>query len=201
MTMRIGSLIVPYIAVGIGLYIFKSGWLAILLYHAGMGFFLILDQKSPPLRQMLQGWHKTWAWFIPFCALGGIAIYLLWPWMQQSLDLNALLHKYGLAGWKWTVFLFYYSIIHPPLEQFYWRGYLGHPGREIRIEDFAFSGYHFFTMICFVQWRWALISCFVLTGIAWLWRQTARETGGLIIPILSHLTADISVIWFVHSLL
>lgn len=191
----------PYFAVGIGLFGFRSGWLAILLYHAGMITFLALDGNRPPFRTILQGWHRTWAWLIPFCATGGVAIYLLWPWMQQQADLNALLSDYGLTGWKWTAFLFYYSIIHPPLEQYYWRGYLGNDSKRLRIEDAGFSGYHFMTMICFVQWPWALLTFFILTGVAWLWRQSVRETRGLRIAVLTHLIADISVIWMVNALL
>ncbi|MBN2104437.1 CPBP family intramembrane metalloprotease [bacterium] len=197
----IKALLLPYISIGVGLYCLKGGWLAILFYHAGMVLFLILDKKRPPFRQMFRGWHKTWAWLIPLCGLGGISIYLLWPWMQQQLDLDTMLTKYGLSGWKWTAFLIYYSLGHPPLEEFYWRGYLGHKSKKVRIEDLAFGGYHFFTMICFVGWPWALLSCTILTGTAWLWRQIVRETGGLLVPVLTHIVADISVIWMVNALL
>jgi hypothetical protein len=196
---RILALLFPYPAIGIGLYVFQNAWAAIGFYHVGILCFLITDRKRPPLRNLLSGWNITWAGFIPAAALSGVLIDSLWPSMQH-FNLDVQLTGYGLDGASWTLFLLYYAFFNPLLEQVYWRGYLGHPGRRVRIEDVAFAGYHFFTMICFVQWSWALISFIILTGTAWLWRQIVRETGGLLIPLLSHISADVSIIWIVHKL-
>jgi len=195
------ALFIPYIAIGIGLFLFKSGWLAIGLYHAGMIFFLVLDRSRPPFRLVLKGWNKTWAWLILFCALSGVAIQFLWPWMQQQVNLDVLLPKYGLSDASWIRYVFYYSLFHPALEEYYWRGYLGHYSKRIRIEDVAFAGYHFFTMLCFVQWPWALLTFLILTGMAWLWRQSARQTEGLLIPTLAHMAAAVSISLAVSFLL
>lgn len=166
-----------------------------------MLLFMIMDRDKPLLRQLFTGWHRTWAWMIPGSIAGGILIYCLWPRIKLGPDLTVLLGNVGLAQGRWILFLFYYALIHPPLEQVFWRGYLGHSGKTIHIRDIAFAGYHFFTMIFFVHWPWALLSFFVLTGTAWLWRQCVRETHGLLIPVLSHLAADISIIVMVNSLL
>jgi hypothetical protein len=192
------ALFIPYFAIWIGLFLFKSGWLAIGLYHAGMILFLILDRDRPSIQLILKGWNTTWARLLPFSAMAGLAIYVLWPWMQHQSDLNSLLSNYGLNGWKWIVFTLYFSLFHPVLEQFFWRGSLGHPGKKIRIEDAAFAGYHFFTMLCFVRWPWALLTFLILTGTAWVWRQCVRQTGGLLIAASTHLIADTSVILAVH---
>jgi len=184
---------VPYIAVGIGMFLFRNGWLAIGLYHAGMILFLVLDQNRPYVRNLLQGSSRRWAWLVVFCALSGLAIHLLWPWMQQRSDLSVLLSKYNLSEFRWIAYAIYYSLFHPLLEEFYWRGFLGHPGKRIRIEDVSFAGYHFFTMLCFVAWPWALLTFAILTGTAWVWRQSARETNGLLIPALSHIAAAVSI--------
>jgi hypothetical protein len=195
------AMFLPYLAVAIGMYIFKNAWLTILLYHSGMVLFIAADSQRPAFRSILKGWNTTWAWIIPASAAGGVAIYFLWPEMHKLPDLSGLLSSYGLTGWKWTLFLGYYSIIHPPLEQFFWRGYLGNPSRNLRVEDIAFGFYHFFTMICFVDGFWALLSCLILIGSAWMWRQMVQKTGGLLIPALSHLIADASIIGWVDQLM
>lgn len=195
------ALFIPYIAIWIGLFLFQSGWLAIGLYHAGMILFLGLDKDRPSFQFILKGWEMKWVRLLPLCAMAGLAIYFLWPWMQPQSDLRFQLSRYGLNGWKWIVFAGYFSLFHPVLEELFWRGSLGHPAKKIRIEDAAFAGYHFFTMLCFVQWQWAFISFLILTGAAWIWRQSTRQTGGLLIATVAHLLADISVVLAVQLLI
>jgi hypothetical protein len=196
---RILALLLPYPAIGIGLYLFQNAWVAIGFYHLGILSLLITDRKRPPLRNLLSGWKWTWAGVIPGAGLSGLLIYSLWPLMQH-FNMDVQLTAFGLARASWILFLPYYAFLNPLLEQVYWRGYLGHPARRVRIEDVAFGGYHFFTMICFVQWPWAMITFIILTGTAWLWRQIVRETGGLFIPLLSHITADVSIVWIADKL-
>lgn len=196
---RILALLLPYPAIGLGLFVFQNGWIAIGFYHIGMLSFLIADRRRPPFRQLFTGWNKIWSGLLPFSAMSGLLIYLLWPFMQQ-FNLDSRLVRYGLTGESWRIFMLYYILFNPPLEEYYWRGYLGHPADRVRPEDFAFAGYHFFTMICFVQWHWGLISFVILTFTAWLWRQTVRRTGGILIPMLAHFAADVSIIWVVNML-
>ena len=196
---RILALLLPYPSIGIGLSLFQNAWAAIGIYHFSILCCIIADRNRPPLRNLLRGWNNSWACFIPVAALSGLLIDSLWPSMQH-FNLDVRLTGYGLAGGSWTLFMFYYALFNPLREQYFWRGYLGHPRRCVRIEDLSFAGYHFFTMLCFVQWPWALISFAILCGTAWLWRQIARETGGLLIPVLSHMAADVSIIWIANRL-
>ena len=192
-TVRFLAVSLPYITVGIGLYLFQNGWLAIGIYHVGMILFLASDRSRSPMRVVLKGWRLKWAWLVVFCALSGLATYMLWPWMQQRSDLNTLLSRYHLTGPWWVAYVIYYSFFHPVLEELYWRGYLGHPSRNVRIEDAVFAGYHFFTLLCFIRWPGALLTFIILSATAWLWRQSVRETKGLLMPALAHTAAAISI--------
>lgn len=192
----------PYVAVMIGMGLFSNGWIAILLYHFVMIVVLYRVRHSGLFQKIFKGWR--W-WGIPLCLTsmgGGVLIYLLWPIIQSiGGDLPSHLIRFKLHGLSWNVFIIYYGLFHPPLEQIFWRGYLGHLSFKLHWRDIAFGGYHFLTMIYFVQWPWAVVSVSLLIFMAWFWRQLVRITGGLIIPILSHLLADISVILAVAILL
>lgn len=191
---RAGALCLAYAAIGIGLFLFKSGWLAIGLYHAGMMLYLVHRKRRIPPRLLWTGRRTAWFGLLPVGALGGVAVVLLWPAVGLSADLNSLLSRYGLSGWKWTAFMVYFVLFHPVLEELFWRGGLQHPSKVLRIEDAAFAGYHVFTMLCFVRWPWALMSFFLLTGAAWAWRQSVRRTGGLFVAASSHVIADAAIV-------
>lgn len=194
------GLFVPYVAVGIGLYVFQNGWLALGLYHACMIGYLLHHRKRISLQGLMRGWHSIWGWLFPVSALSGLAIALLWPWMAGGSDLRTLLSQYGLSGWKWTGFVFYYALLHPLLEELFWRGSLGHPSRTVRIEDVAFAGYHFFVLICFISWTWAILCFVVLAAAAWVWRQSVCRTGGLFIAAATHVIGDISIILAIQAI-
>lgn len=192
----------PYAAVLTGMGLFSNGWIAILLYHLVMISVLFVSRDSELFQKIFRGWR--W-WGIPLCLGsigGGVLIWVLWPVIQtMGGNLSNDLVRFHLHGTSWKIFVVYYGLFHPPLEQIFWRGYFGHPSRKIHWRDVAFAGYHFLTMAYFVQWPWAIISVCVLIFMAWFWRQVVRITGGLLIPILSHLFADISVIVAVTLLL
>ena len=84
--------------------------------------------------------------------------------------------------------------MNPVLEEWYWRGVLGSPSRMPTPNDAAFAGYHVLVLAVFVPWPWALAVAVVLVGAAWLWRQLVARHGGLVIPVVTHAVADLSVI-------
>jgi len=192
----------PYAAVLIGMGIFSNGWIAILLYHLVMMVILFRARRSGFIQNIFKGWR--W-WGFPLCLGsigGGLLIFLLWPIIQTAGgNLSSDLVRFHLHGVSWKLFVLYYGLFHPSLEQVFWWGYLGYETIRIHWKDVVFAGYHFITMTYFVQWPWALVSVFVLTFMAWFWRQIVRITGGLLIPVLSHLFADISVMVAVTVLL
>jgi hypothetical protein len=196
--MRLVALTVPYVAVLIGVHVLKSGWAAILLYHAGMLAFLF---ALGGLGFCGRGWGaRAFALLVVPCLLGGPALFVLVPIVVPSLDLAAALDSLGLRGASWLVFMVYYTIVNPWLEEGYWRGALGSSSSSITASDVFFGGYHVLVLAYFIPWYLGLLVAALLMGVAWVWRKVATRCGGLLIPALTHLAADASVILAVHAL-
>jgi hypothetical protein len=64
-----------------------------------------------------------------------------------------------------------------------------------------FGGYHVLVLAYFIPWSWGLLVAALLVLVAWVWRTVATRLGGLLIPALTHLAADASVILSVHALI
>ena len=52
------SILVPYVAVLLGLYILKNAWIAIGVYHSGVAAFLIASNWKNLLRKVYAGWNS-----------------------------------------------------------------------------------------------------------------------------------------------
>ncbi len=134
-------------------------------------------------------------------ALGGLFIFLLWPWIKlEELLLTVELTNLGLSGTPWLIFILYYFTINPILEELFWRGYLGNSSHKPVWTDVWFAGYHVIILFAFVDWPWVVLSFLMLVGVAWVWRQLAHIYRGLTISILSHAAADASIIGAVFLL-
>jgi hypothetical protein len=194
-TLRLVAPAVPYLAVLFGLYVLRSGWAAMLLYHAGMlvvGFGLDGARRVPELGR---GGRAAPGIALGLIGLGaGPVLWLAWPLMGGGTGLAATLAALGLGGASFVGFASYYTIVNPILEEWYWRGVLGSPSRAPTVGDAAFAGYHIVVLVAFVSWPWALGAAVTLMGAAWLWRQMASRQRGLAIPIVTHCVADLSVI-------
>ena len=199
--MRLVACTVPYVAVLIGVHLLKSGWAAILLYHAGMLALLPLLGGLRPLRACARGWSaRAFVLLVIPCLSSGPALFVLVPYVAPSLDLGAALDSLGLRGGSWLVFMAYYAIVNPWLEEGYWRGVLASSSPSITASDVFFGGYHVLVLVYFIAWWWGLLVAALLMGVAWVWRKVATRCGGVLIPALTHLAADASVILAVHAL-
>jgi uncharacterized protein len=190
---------VPYAAVLIGLIAIHNAWVTLLSYHAGIVFFLIFDRKRG--NNSRRFYFKNVAWGITailFGILGGVLLYFLWPFLGITLDFGKSLAKLGLNSSSWIVFISYFSIVNPILEELYWRGYLGKDDLLPIVRDLLFSGYHLLVLAMFVGIPWLLVVFIILGAAAWFWRQLARISGGLILPIISHMAADLTLILVIY---
>ncbi len=194
--------ITPYIAVTLGLYVLRSAWAAILLFHIGMIIVMPLAKRWQLGEQL-----RTRRAFLVLVvvavtsALGGLFIFWLWPTIKLGqLLLGAELANLGLSQTPWLLFIFYYFTVNPFLEEMFWRGYLGHKTKALAWTDVWYAGYHLLVLVHFVQLPWIIVSFVILVGASWVWRQLAREFNGLTIPIVSHAAADASIIGAVFFL-
>ncbi|MCK4415082.1 MAG: hypothetical protein KAY32_16240 [Candidatus Eisenbacteria sp.] len=188
------AMTLPYAAVLIGLYWLGSAWVAILLYHAGMGIFLLRCGSSKQRPGLLQGWSAAAGTVLSVtCAGTGPLLILLWPTAAgESHNISAILAAFGLHGGAWWLFAAYYVIVHPLLEEAFWRGaqFSGHRG--VALGDVAFAGYHALVLQYFLSPPWVLASVVSLLFVAWIWRRVGARYGGLAIPVVSHAAAGLS---------
>ena len=196
---KILSPLIPYLAVGIGFLIFRNAWLTVLGYHAGMILVLLLSNTRPPLKTIFKGNH-FWIPFITFLigACSGVVLYLLWSYVSLPPDINVFLRSLGLTGVSWLVFIAYFSLVNPFIEEYYWRGYLGSAAKGITLNDMLFSGYHLMVLAGLIGNIWLLVVFAGLTLGAWFWRQMNRLNGGLLASVVSHLAADTAIVLTIY---
>ncbi len=194
-------LFLPYLAVAIGLYLLHSAWLAMLLYHTGIILFLIIWAKDNlGLQQLFLGLNlKILSVAIVICSLSGIIIYYLWCFMALD-NIDVALTEYGLAGLSWYLFVIYFSIANPLLEELFWRKLLYEKGIFGFLLDVAFAGYHVLVLHLFINWLWVFLAFLLLVSAAWTWRYLFNSLNGLAVPWLSHTVANISIILAVNVL-
>lgn len=194
--------LIPYAAVGVGVYLASSAWIAILLYHVGaMAVARSLPRETASERPSpRRGTSWLAAALIIGAALVGPAIYFAWDGITlPSGTLDDTLVSLGLNGATWIAFAIYYATVNPVVEEVFWRRYLLTPERHAAGNDLWFAGYHVLVLVRFVQPIWVAVATAILAIAAWLWRQLGRELG-LIAPITSHVIADASLILAVSAL-
>jgi hypothetical protein len=132
---------------------------------------------------------------LPVFVLGGPIIWLIWPYAQiEHLPLSDSLAMFGLQGKPWIAFIIYYSLVNPWLEEWFWRGYMSDTSRCGAWSDLLYAGYHALVLGSFVTWPWILFALVVLTFAGTVWRLLAKRCDGLLIPVLGHMIADVTVI-------
>jgi len=202
-SMNLIAALVPYVAVLLGMYLFHSAWLAILLYHIGIVTCLFF-RRPVNLWSTVCGGLKT-PLLVPsivVCAMVAPVVYFMWPWLVASDgNLPEWMAYYGLTGWTWLLLIPYFSIAHPVLEEIHWRGIALKEGVGLSRYDFLFAGYHILVLFQLIHWPWLFLVFGVLMGSSFFWRWSAARFGGYAFPILTHAAADGAVILAAYFLL
>lgn len=186
-------LLAPFAAVAVGLYLLRSAWLAILLYHAQIiGHAARCPRDAGVLRR---GWSPRWFAGLGLSGLMVAALLpaLLDPMLRSGLELGPWLGRHGLAGAGLPLFGCYYGLVHPVLEQHHWDPLRRDP-RLGPVAHVAFAAYHLPVLVLFVKPGWAVLCCAVLLGASLVWARARARLGGLLVPVLSHLIADAGMI-------
>ncbi len=199
----------PYMAVAIGLYGLHSAWVAILAYHAQILFWAWESRRGPAdlVGALKKGWSAPLllALGIPGVLLGPALWVLLEVALREGLVLGNWLERYGLSGSGWLLFVFYYGLLHPCLEQIHWdrlrRDRRGHdplarhrprlhwPQRAAWAHA-LFAGYHVLVLVLLLRPVWVAVSFAVLLAIAVAWSRVREHLGGLAVVAASHTIAD-----------
>jgi membrane protease YdiL (CAAX protease family) len=186
--------VLPYAAVAVGLYGFRNAWAVVALYQLPI-LLAVLWRRPPGLwRTIRSGWHRRWALGLAaYSSMAGVLIYAVWPLAKVgSGSLGEILQQFGLRGVSWCLYAVYFVTLHPLSEEIFWRVYIGQ-GESYRL-DLLFVGYHVLVLHFFVTPAWILASVIVLFASARFWGRVGERLGGLSVPFVSHVVADVSII-------
>ncbi len=187
--------ILPYLAIWAGLFLFKSAWFALMGFHFAILLGLFVLRPNIPINILIKNKHPKWVVVsVVICGSSGIGIYLLWNIFQIAVDLPAQLKSIGLNSSSWLLFIAYFSIINPFIEEYFWRGFLGSDAKKLHPSDFIYAGYHVLILWEKVHPLSILFGFICLVAAGWLWRQILREDTGLLAPVLGHMAADFSIL-------
>ncbi len=185
---------IPYVAVALGLYVLGNAWVAILLYHTGI-VIVLFGRRGELAGVLFRGWDLRIATAgAAGCALAGALIFLLWDLIHiEGLSLGVTLEHYGLYGVRWVAFVVYFVVVHPLMEEAFWRYHLIRMPKGPHWLDAAFAGYHIPVLLLFITPAWTVLSFVLLVGVAWVWRVLSDRSRGLAIPVFTHAAADLSI--------
>ncbi len=194
--------LIAYVSMILGLYAFHSAWVAFGFYH-GLILIVMLSEKNRSYwPELIVGWDwRVGVGAIVFGLGGGVVLCFLAPLAGfDSLMIGPVLSRLGLQGGSWLLFVFYHSLINPWFEEVFWRGKLGSNKKGPVLNDLFFAGYHILVLILFLDWIWILLAAVILTIAGWLWRQIRQQRQGLLLPVISHMSADASIMAVVYWL-
>ena len=192
--------ILPYLAVGIGILWIHNAFLALLSFHAAIVLSLLVARSPIPIRTLFQSKSIRWvALNILLCGSSGISLYFLWSYFGVVENLPGQVEALGLTRSTWPLFITYFVLVNPLIEEYFWRGYLGSPTRGLYPSDFLYAGFHGLILMHKVQPGVVLFSLGALVLAGWFWRQLARADDGLLAPALGHMAADFTILMAVYQ--
>jgi membrane protease YdiL (CAAX protease family) len=200
---KICGAVSPYLAVVLGVFYFKNGFLAILLYHLLLLICIIGINRAKAFKLIKSGFN----WHIgPVICLSsllpGVLIFFLWPFAKlESVDLAQVMESVNLTNTSFAIFALYACFVNPFLEESFWRGCFK-PGSWIpSYIDALFAGYHAILLIPVVRSIFVLLAFMALMCVGWIFRNIYRLTSGLAISLLTHIVADIAILYAVWKIM
>lgn len=188
--------LLPYIGTVAGVYMLDQGLVAVGIYHLGIVAAWLWCRF--PVRVVFRGMQgPVLIGMGILCLLTWPLLWVLWPYMAlPGVELAGLLSDWGLTGYTAWVFVLYSVTIHPVLEETFWRGMLP----DHVLGDALFAGFHLVVLAPLIHALWLPVVFVTLLAASGIWRYLARETKGLLVPILTHAVADLGVVLAVRAL-
>jgi len=193
--------VLPYLAVWMGLFLFKSAWAALIGLHIAFLCVLAFYQSKPAPIHLFKSKKSKWIVFnLLLCGPVGLGIYYLHSFVGLALNFKMQLAQLGLNTNTLPAFIAYFSLVNPFLEEYFWRSFFGSGTKGFYIGDLLYASYHVLILINKVSILATLFSIVCLTFIGWFWRQSRREDQGQLAAVLGHMAADFSVLTAVFFL-
>ena len=193
------TVLLPYLAVAIGIFWVQNALAALLTFHAAIILSLWLARSSVPLKILFTSKDIRWVILnILVCGSSGVSLYFFWSTFEVIGNLSAHVESLGLTRTTWPIFITYFVLVNPLVEEYFWRGYLGSPTKRLYPSDFLYSGFHGLILLGNMPVVAILGILIVLVLAGWFWRQLARADGGLLAPVLGHMTADLTILMAIY---
>ena len=193
--------ILPYLAVAVGLFWVQHALLALLGFHFAILLSLVLARSSLPFSILFKSNDPRWVILsILLCGSSGFVLYFLTLYFGVIGDLREHVESLGLTSATWPVFMTYFVLVNPLIEEYFWRGYLGSPTKGFYLSDFLYSGFHGLILLGKLQPGLIVYILIILVAAGWFWRQLARINGGLLAPVLGHMAADFTILMAVYQM-
>ena len=193
--------VLPYLAVGLGLFWFQNAWIALFGFHLAIVISLWMARSTIPIKILFKSNDIRWPVLsMLLCGSSGISLYFLWKYLGVTNDLPSQLETLGLTKSIWPAFMAYFVLANPLVEEYFWRGFLGSSTKKLYISDFLYAGFHGLILIGKVRPGSIIYSLVLLILAGWFWRQIAREDQGLLAPVLGHMAADFTILLAVYQL-
>lgn len=191
--------LLPYLAVAIGVFWIHNALWALVGFHFAILLAIWWGRSTVPVKILFQSKDIRWVILsILICGSSGISLYFLWSYFGVTADLSETVESFGLSSSTWPIFITYFVLVNPPIEEYYWRGYLGSPTKGLHLSDFFYAGYHVLVVVHKVHLSAVHYSLVALVMAGWLFRQLARKNGGLLAPALGHMAADLSILMAIY---
>ena len=195
------TVFLPYLSVAIGLFWIENAFATLISFHLAIVLSLLLARSSLPLTILFQSNDiRRVILSVLLCGSSGVSLYYLWSFFRVIADVSSLVESLGLTSSTWPLFITYFVLVNPPVEEYFWRGYLGSPARGLYASDFLYAGFHALILWEKVHWSAVIFSLVVLVLAGWFWRQLVRADGGLLAPVLGHMAADFTILMAVYRI-
>jgi len=187
--------VLPYLAVGLGLFWFRNAWIALIGFHIAILASVLLARSQVPIQILFKSSDARWLLLsILLCGSSGISLHFLRPYFGITNDLSVQTQTLGLTRSAWPGFIAYFVSVNPFIEEYFWRGLLGNPTPRLYISDFLYAGFHALILIGKMPIGAILYSLAALVLAGWFWRQVGREDKGLLAAVLGHMAADLTIL-------
>jgi hypothetical protein len=190
------SVLLPYLAVLVGVFGFRSVWIALGIYYCGAVILISQRLGRHSLGLIRSGW--SWKWAIVSIGLAMAIVVgagVLWDQVQRAdVSLGELFTRYGLGGNSGIVFCAIAVLFNPALEELFWRGCFESNPHRPASGDIFFAGYHVLVLWMVARWSWVILFFAGLFLFAWLMRYLKNTLRGLGIVCFFHTMADLAII-------
>lgn len=130
-----------------------------------------------------------------------IGAYYLHDMLFDIEQLRSLLGEWNFSGDQSVLLLLILVLLNPILEEIYWRGYLYHrigqslgSAKNMLHASFWFTTYHLVVIIPVFSWPLNVVVAIPIFAAGVLWGWIRHRTGSLLIPIISHMVADLGIV-------